>query len=150
MANDLNQCQFIGRLGKDPEQESMPNGNAVTKLSLAVGEKYKDKNTGQNVENTEWIRVVAFGRLAEIMGQYLTKGSKIYLSGKMKTRMWEKDNQKHYSTEIIANSMQMLDSKPAQQDYRGHTGSNQANPTYQQPQQQAPGGFDDFDDDIPF
>lgn len=143
MANDLNQCQFIGRLGKDPEIKYMPNGDPVANMSIACGWKGKDK------EGTEWIRVVAFGKLAEIMGEYLRKGSQVYISGSMRTRSWEKDGQKHYSTEIVADKMQMLggksdgkqESQTAQQDYRGHAGSNQANPTY------APAAG--FDDELP-
>ena len=113
MSNDLNNCSFIGRLGDDPSQKSMPNGNAVTNISIAVGEQWKDKQTGQKQESTEWVRIVAFGKLAEIMGQYLNKGSKIYVSGKMKTRKWQdQSGADRYSTEVIANQMQMLDSQP--------------------------------------
>ena len=111
MAKDLNQCNFIGRLGADPDMRSMPNGDAVANLSIAVNDDYKD-GSGNEVKQTEWVRIVAYRRLAEVMGQYLRKGSKVFISGKMKTRKWT-DNQgvEKYSTEIIASDMQMLDSR---------------------------------------
>jgi len=111
MPNDLNLCQFIGRLGKDPETSATPSGTTVTKVSIAVGEQWKDK-AGQKKESTTWVSVVAFGKLAEIMGQYLKKGSKVYLSGKMSTRKWQdKSGQDRYTTEIIAGDMQMLEGR---------------------------------------
>jgi single-strand DNA-binding protein len=113
MARGVNKVILIGTLGRDPESRYMPNGNAVCNLSLATDESYNDKNTGQRVDKTEWHRVVAFGRLAEIMTQYLKKGSKAYIEGKLQTREWEKDGIKRYSTEIIANDMTMLDSRNA-------------------------------------
>jgi len=107
MANDLNLCQFIGRLGKDPEQRFLPNGDAVVNFTLAVGWKGKDK------EGCEWVNVVAFKKLAEIISQYLTKGSQVYVAGKMRTRQWQdKDGQIRYSTEVVADQMQMLGGKP--------------------------------------
>lgn len=156
--SDLNQCNFIGRLGNDPEQRSMPNGNAVTSLSIAVGEQWKDKQTGQKQERTEWVRVTAFGKLAEIMGQYLNKGSQVYISGKIRTRKWQdKDTgADRYSTEIVADQMQMLGSKQPAQD-GGY--QNQQNPAYQQqgnepnnqqqPAQQPVNNYDDSGS-IPF
>jgi len=159
MSNDLNQCSFIGRLGEDPAQKSMPNGNAVTNISIAVGEQWKDKQTGQKQEATEWVRIVAFGKLAEIMGQYLSKGSKVYVSGKMKTRKWQdQSGNDRYSTEIVAKDMQMLDSRnqqsaPAQQQ-QPHQQAPQSGGYAQQstPQQQAPQqqGSYEFDDDVGF
>lgn len=140
MSKDLNKCMFIGRLGNDPEVRAMPNGNPVASLSIACGDDYKDKN-GQKVEQTEWVRVVAFGRLAEVMAEYLRKGSKIYIEGKMRTRSWDKDGQKHYATEIVASEMLMLDSKG---DAKPTTTHSQAQQDFQQPEQ------DSFDDDIPF
>jgi single-strand DNA-binding protein len=141
MSNDLNQCQFIGRLGNDPETKFLPTGGAVTNISIACGEKWKDKQTGQPQEWTEWVRVVAFGKLAEIMGEYLRKGSQVYISGSMRTRSWDKDGQKHYSTEIVADKMQMLggksDGQPSQQ--------KQAQPAQQGYSQPASG----FDDELP-
>ena len=139
MSNDLNQCNFIGRLGKSPEVAFMPNGDAVCNFTIAVGEQYKDKQTGQKVENTNWVRVVAFRRLAEIIGEYLNKGSKIYISGKFRERKWQdKDGQDRYTTEIIASNMQMLDSKG---DSGGgqYAGQGQGAPSSAPPpQQQAP------------
>lgn len=103
MANDLNQCQFIGRMGKDPEQRFLPNGDAVVNFSLAVGWKGKDK------EGCEWVNVVAFKKLAEIIAQYCAKGQQVYISGKMRTRKWQdKEGQDRYSVEIVADQMQML------------------------------------------
>lgn len=108
MANDLNRCEFIGRLGKDPETRHAPDGGAICNFSLAVGWKTSGK------EGTEWVRVVAFGKLAEICGEYLTKGKQIYVSGRMTTRKWaDKDTgQDRYSTEIVADHLQMLGTKP--------------------------------------
>lgn len=141
MSKDLNKCQFIGRLGKDVEIRYTPSGTACASFSLAVGDDYKDKS-GRKVEQTEWVKISAFDKLAEIMNQYLKKGSLIYIEGKMKTRSYEKDGVKVYSTEIIADQMQMLggndapkqESKPAQ----NHKPSQQTTTD------------DDFDGDIPF
>lgn len=114
MANDLNQCNFIGNLGDDPTVRYMPEGGAVANFNIACGWKTKEKS------GTEWIRIVVYGRLAEICGEYLRKGSKIFVSGRFKTRKWtDKDNIERYTTEIVANEMQMLDGnqgqRPAQQ-----------------------------------
>jgi single-strand DNA-binding protein len=125
----------------------MPSGDAVATLSLATSESWKDKNTGEQVEKTEWHRVVMFKRLAEIAGEYLKKGSKVYIEGRLQTRKWQgQDGQDRYTTEIVANDMQMLDSRG------GGTGNfNQAPAASNaQPQSAPAGGFDDFDDDIPF
>ena len=167
MSKDLNLCQFIGRLGKDPEIRYMPNGNAVANFSIACGDDYKDKNTGQKVEQTNWINVVIFGKLAEIVQQYVHKGSKIYISGKHVTRKWQdQSGQDRYTTEIVAGDMQMLDGKPEgsssgqndqqynqapQQQQRPQQSAPQQRPQQRQqaPQQQAP-NFDYFDDDVPF
>jgi single-strand DNA-binding protein len=105
MANDLNQCQFIGRLGKDPEQRFMSNGDAVASFSIAVGWKTKEK------EGAEWVNITAFGKLAEICTQYLTKGSQVFIQGRMKTDEYEKDGIKLYSTKIVAEKLQMLGGK---------------------------------------
>jgi len=124
----INKVILIGTLGRDPEIRYLPNGNAVCSLSVATDEGYKDKNTGQQVDATEWHRVEMFGRLAEVAGEYLKKGSKAYFEGKLKTDEYEKDGVKRYSTKIIANEMTMLDSKPeGQQQNQGYA-----------PQQQAP------------
>lgn len=129
MAKSINKVQLIGTLGRDPEVRYMPNGNAVANLSLATDESYNDKQTGQKVEQTEWHRLVIYGKLAEIVQQYLKKGSRAYFEGKLKTREWEKDGIKHYTTEIVASDMVMLDGK--------QQGQYQQQPQqYQQPQQQ--------------
>ena len=149
---------LIGNLGQDPEVRFMPNGNAVCNFSLATTEKWKDKTTGQPVEKTEWHRVSIFGKLAEIAGQYLRKGSKVYIEGRNQTREWEKDGVKRYTTEVIVDmrgAMQMLDGKqdgqqqgqaPAQQQQQ----TQQQRPQQQQNQQAAPASYDEFDSDIPF
>lgn len=114
MSNDLNRCEFIGRLGKDPEVRYSPDGAAVCNFSLAVGWKTKEK------EGVEWIRIVAFGKLAEICGEYLNKGKQVYVSGRMATRKWtDKDTgQDRYSTEIVADQMQMLGGKSEESEER--------------------------------
>ncbi|MEH6912209.1 MAG: single-stranded DNA-binding protein [Oceanicoccus sp.] len=175
MARGINKVILIGNLGNDPEQKSMPNGNAVTNITVATSESWKDKQTGQQQERTEWHRVVFFNRLAEIAGQYLSKGSKVYLEGSLRTRKWQdQGGQDRYTTEIVANEMQMLDSRGGgsqqggghQNDGYGQQAPQQQSPPQQaqqpqqQPRQQAPqqapqptapsGNFDDFDDDIPF
>jgi len=106
MSNDLNRCQFIGRLGRDVETRYIPDGTAIANFSLAVGWKTKEK------EGTEWVRVQAWGRLGEICGKYLHKGSLVYIEGRMQTRSWEdKDGNKRYTTEVLASKMQMLDTR---------------------------------------
>lgn len=152
MANDLNLCQFIGRLGRDPEQSYMPNGNAVCKISIAVGESWKDQS-GQKQERTTWVPIVAFGKLAEIMGQYLAKGSRIYISGKFQVRKWQgQDGQDRYTTEIIASNMQMLDARnDDNQGRQQNTRSQSAPPQQQQRGAPPPQQTNDFyEDDIPF
>lgn len=145
MANDLNLCQFIGRLGKDPETRYLPNGDAAVSVSLAVGWKTKDK------EGTEWVRVSAFGRLAEIIAEYLKKGSQVYVAGRFTTRKWEdKNGETRYSTEIVADRMQMLGSK---QD--GEAAPRQASAAdYQRAKDGAAKKVENWaegiDDDIPF
>ena len=128
----VNKVIIIGTLGRDPEMRYLPNGNAVCSLSIATDEGYKDKNTGQQVDKTEWHKVEVFGRLAEITGEYLKKGSKAYFEGKLKTDEYEKDGIKRYSTKIIAHEMTMLDSKQDGQQNQGYA------PQQQTPQQQAP------------
>ena len=107
MSNDLNQCNFIGRLGADPETRYMPNGDGVCSFRIAVGWKTKEK------EGAEWVSITAFGKLSEICAQYLTKGSQVFVSGRMKTEEYEKDGIKRYSTKIVADRMQMLGGKPS-------------------------------------
>ena len=133
MSRGVNKVILLGNVGGDPEVRHMPNGNAVANITLATSESWKDKQTGQQQEKTEWHRIVFFGRLAEVVGQYVRKGSKLYIEGKLQTREWEKDGVKRYTTEIVVDingQMQMLDS-PQQQ------GGQQAQQQYQQrPQQQ--------------
>jgi len=128
MASDLNLCQFIGRLGRDPEIKFTQSGAAVANFTLACGEKYKTK-AGEQVENTEWVRCVAWRRLAEVIGEYLTKGSQVYISGKMQTRKWEdKEGVTRYTTEIIVAQMQMLGSKGERQPEPQGTNPVQGDP----------------------
>lgn len=141
MARGVNKVILIGNLGKDPETRYTPNGSAVTNLTLATDESYKDKNSGQMVPKTEWHRIVIFGKIAEIAAQYLHKGSKVYLEGKLQTRKWQgQDGQDRYTTEVVIDingQMQMLDSKSGDQGQAGNNnqqGGGQNN--YQQPQQQ--------------
>ena len=146
MANDLNKFQCIGRLGKDPEIKIMASGSALVNFSVALGETWKDKQSGEKQEKTEWVNIVAFGKLAEIIGKYLNKGSQVYLEGKLQTRKWtDKEGNDRWSTEIIANNMQMLGSKGE----RSNDGQQSGQPS--QPAQGG-GGFNSFDDDsvIPF
>lgn len=150
MSNDLNSCSFIGRLGKDPEVRYAPSGDAIASFSIAVGSQWKDKN-GEKQEATEWVNVTAFGKLGEICGEYLKKGSQIFLSGRMKTEKWQdKDGHDRYSTKIIADKMQMLGSKSEHQAKREYD----SNPPGMLGGQPAPaktsGAFDDLEDDIPF
>lgn len=175
-ARGINKVIIVGNLGQDPETRYMPSGGAVTNISIATSETWKDKNTGQQQERTEWHRVVFFNRLAEIAGEYLRKGSKVYIEGALRTRKWQDQNtgQDRYTTEIVANEMQMLDSRggdnmgggagfnqtPQQQAPQQNYGQQQNNQPqgggFQQqsaPQaapQQQPAGMNDFDDDIPF
>lgn len=109
----VNKVILVGNVGQDPETRYMPNGGAVTNVTLATSETWKDKNTGENQERTEWHRVVFYQRLAEIVAEYVKKGSKLYIEGRLQTRSWEQDGVKRYTTEIIANEMQMLDSRGA-------------------------------------
>ncbi len=112
MARGINKVILIGNLGADPETRFMPSGGAVTKLRLATSESWKDRNTGENQERTEWHRVVFFGRLGEIAGEYLKMGSKVYVEGSIRTNKWQdQSGQDRYTTEIVANERQMLDSR---------------------------------------
>lgn len=112
MARGVNKCILIGHLGDDPEIKYMPSGGAVANISIATTESWKDKNTGEKVEKTEWHRVTFYQRLAEIVGEYLKKGSQVYIEGRLQTRKWQaKDGTDRYTTEIIASEMQMLGGK---------------------------------------
>lgn len=145
----VNKVILIGNLGQDPEVRYMPNGNAVANVTLATSESWKDKNTGETQERTEWHRVVFFRRLAEVVGEYCKKGSKIYVEGRLQTRKWQdQGGQDRYTTEIVADQMQMLDSRGG-----GSAGFDNERPR-QQSNQGAPAAAPmpdaDFDDDIPF
>lgn len=156
MARGINKVILVGNLGNDPDTRYLPDGGAVTNISVATSESWKDKNTGQQNDRTEWHRVVFFRRLAEIAGEYLKKGSKVYIEGKLRTRQYEKEGQRHYSTEIVADEMQMLDSRgdnmgggggfnqPARQNAPQGGGNSAPAPAYDTPPPE------DFDDDIPF
>lgn len=157
MARGINKVILVGNLGKDPEVRYMANGQAVANVTIATSESWKDKNTGEQHEKTEWHRVVFWRRLAEIVGEYLKKGSKIYVEGKLQTRKWQ-DNQgqDRYTTEIVASEMQMLDSRGG----GGQGGDNQSSgsnnysdnspPPIEQGQAPQTATAGDFDDDIPF
>ncbi|WP_138438025.1 single-stranded DNA-binding protein [Marinobacter shengliensis] len=174
MSRGVNKVILIGNLGQDPETRYTPNGNAVVNLNLATDESYKDRQTGQMVPKTEWHRVVMFGKVAEVAGQYLRKGSKVYIEGKLQTRKWQnRDGQDVYTTEVVVDingQMQMLDSRgadggmnqgapagrPQQSGNSAPAGQQNNAPAqqtggYSQPSQGSmPEPVDDFDDDIPF
>lgn len=138
MGRSINKVQLIGSLGGDVEVKQLPNGNAVANISLATDEGYVEKATGNKVDKTEWHRLVVYGKLAEICGQYLKKGSKAFFEGKLATRQWEKDGVKMYTTEIVANEMMMLDSRPANDMNQGMNTQAYAAPQAQPMQQAAP------------
>lgn len=141
----INKVIILGNLGQDPEVRYMPNGNAVTNCSIATSESWKDKNSGQDQERTEWHRVVFFGKLAEIAGEYLRKGSKVYIEGSLRTRKWQDQNgADRYTTEIVADEMQMLDSK------QSDSNQNPAPRRDTQQPQEAQFPTEQYDDDIPF
>ncbi len=166
----VNKVIILGNVGKDPETRFLPNGGAVTNLTIATSESWKDKQTGEQKEKTEWHRVVIFGKLAEIAAEYLKKGSKVYIEGALQTRKWtNQQGQDQYTTEIVLQGfggvMQMLDGKPQDQQAPQQQGGGFQQ--QQAPQQAAQGGFQqqapqqqakvnpqepsiDFDDDIPF
>lgn len=144
MARGVNKVILIGNLGKDPEVRYTPNGVAVANFTLATSETWKDKQTGENQERTEWHRVVLFARLGEIAGEYLRKGSKAYVEGRLQTRKWQdKSGQDRYTTEIVAESLQLLDSKGGNAPDTSSTASDKS----EMPQTAS---ADNFDDDIPF
>jgi len=164
MARGVNKVILVGTCGQDPETRYLPSGNAVTNLSLATSEQWTDKQTGQRVEKTEWHRVSLFGKVAEIAGEYLRKGSQVYIEGKLQTREWEKDGIKRYTTEIIVDmqgTMQLLGGRPegaGSGEQRQSRPAPQREPQQQAPRQSAPQqqkpqpaqDYDSFDDDIPF
>lgn len=142
-ARGINKVIIVGNLGRDPEVRYMPSGSAVTQVSVATSTSWKDKQSGEMQERTEWHRIVFFNRLAEIAGEYLKKGSKIYIEGSLRTQKWQdKNGADRYTTEIVANEMQMLDSRGGAQT----GGFDQSQPAASAP---APAA-ENFDDDIPF
>jgi single-strand DNA-binding protein len=152
MARGINKVILIGNLGSDPEVKYMPSGDAVANFSLATSDGWKDKQTGEQQERTEWHRICMYARLAEIAGEYLKKGSKVYIEGSLRTRKWQDQNGvEKYTTEIIANNMQMLDTRGTS----GAQGSYSAPSTndYEPAQAQSPAQVampQTFDDEIPF
>ena len=164
----VNKVIIVGNLGRDPETRYMPNGEAVTNIAVATTESWKDKNSGEKKELTEWHRITFYRKLAEIAGQYLKKGSQIYIEGRLQTRKWtDKENVERYTTEIIADSMQMLGSRqgmggsaPSDDEYssapapRQNVGNSSAGSSAPASRPAAPSrpapNFSDMDDDIPF
>lgn len=143
----VNKVIIVGNVGRDPETRYMPSGDAVTNISVATSDRYKDKQTGEMKENTEWHRIAFFGKLAEIAGQYLKKGSQVYVEGRLRTRKWtDQSGQEKYSTEIIADSMQMLG---ARMSGSGEESSGRSKPT-ESPSSSGASALDAMDDDIPF
>jgi len=149
----VNKVILIGNLGKDPETRYLPSGEALTSFSIATSETWKDKTSGEKKEATEWHRISAFGKLAEICGEYLRKGSQVYIEGSLRTRKWQdKEGQDRYTTEVRADQMRMLGSRGGSEGGGGgmrepaaaSTGSSKA------PAKKSGGSFDDMDDDIPF
>jgi single-strand DNA-binding protein len=166
----VNRVTILGNVTKDPEQRYLPSGGAVTNITIATSEQWKDKDTGQKQEKSEFHRVVFFNKLAEIVNEYVRKGSKIYIEGSLRTRSWDQDGVTKYATEIVANEMQLLDSrnggpaavqsndpeprKPGETNSMGYmasgraVGGTRAAPANSAPQR--PAEFDNFDEDIPF
>lgn len=141
MSKGINKVILVGHLGKDPETKYMPSGGAVTNITLATSESWKDKNTGEKQEKTEWHRVVFFNKLAEIVGEYLTKGSQVYVEGSLRTRKWQnKEGVDQYTTEIVASEMQMLGGNRASSQPNTSSAPASSNTDPDRP----------FDDDIPF
>ena len=151
MARGINKVILVGNLGADPETRYTPSGTAITSIRIATSESWKDKQTGEQQERTEWHRVEFFARLAEIAGEYLKKGSQVYIEGKLRTDEYEKEGVKRWSTKIIADEMQMLGSRDmgepegASAPRSPGAGGGGAKPTAK-----SGGKFDDFEDDIPF
>ena len=143
----INKVILIGNLGADPEVRYTPNGNAVANLTLATSSGWKDKQSGERQERTEWHRIVFFNRLAEIVGEYLKKGSKVYIEGSLRTRKWQdKNGVDRYTTEIIANEMQMLDSRGG----NGNAHSESQSQSHPETESPSAASDDSFEDDIPF
>lgn len=149
MARGVNKVIIVGNLGADPEVRYMPSGSAVTNIRVATSEGWKDKQSGETQERTEWHRIVFFNRLAEIASEYLRKGSKVYIEGSLRTNKWQdQSGNERYTTEIIANTMQMLDSKGGN---AGGMYDNQSSASESSPMPVSePAMTADYDDDIPF
>jgi single-strand DNA-binding protein len=156
MARGINKVILIGNLGADPETRSMPSGTQVANLRIATTDSFKDKQTNEWQERTEWHRVALFGRLAEVAGEYLRKGAKVYIEGSLRTRKWQdKEGKDRYSTEIVGNEMQMLDSRGGGAGGGGQGGggmneSRSSRSSSPEPEPMGGGGREEFDDDIPF
>jgi single-strand DNA-binding protein len=152
----LNRVMLIGNLGADPEMRYLPSGDAVANIRIATTESWKDKASGEKKEETEWHRVSFFGKLAEIAGEYLKKGSPVYVEGRIKTRKWQdKDGQDRYSTEVVADRMQMLGSRggmgaPTGADSAQGYSEERSSSASAKPAVKSGAKFDDFEDDIPF
>ncbi len=148
----VNKCIFIGNLGRDPEMRYMPSGDAIANFSIACTDTFKDKS-GAKQERTEWIRVAMFGKLAEIAGEYLKKGSQVYIEGRMQTRKWQnKEGQDQYTTEIVADRMQMLGGRGGSNSFEVVDTDQSAPPPQSSAgsSRPAPSSINDMDDDIPF
>lgn len=148
MAGSLNKVMLIGRLGRDPEIRYSQDGRAVVNFSMATSQQWSDRDSGEKKERTDWHRVVVFGKLAEICSQYLSKGRLVYIEGRLQTRSYEQDGVTKYITEVVANDMQMLESKNAAQFADNAAPSNTSGGP-SAPQSQSSSG-NEFDDDIPF
>jgi single-strand DNA-binding protein len=154
MARGINKVILIGHLGADPETRAMPSGMTVANMRLATTESWKDKQSGEQQERTEWHNVALFGRLGEIAAEYLRKGSQVYIEGRLRTRKWQdKEGRDRYTTEIVANEMQMLGGRGGAAGATGGGGSSEPAPRAEHAEAAAGGAGasrDDFDDDIPF
>ena len=152
MARGINKVIIVGNLGGDPETRYMPSGSAVTNLTVATNESWKDKQTGEQKDRTEWHKVAMFNRLAEIAAEYLRKGSQVYIEGKLRTRKWQdKNGQDRWTTEIVADEMQMLGGRGGSGGGAGGGSAPMSSSSGSAPQSAPPQpGPDDFDDDIPF
>jgi single-strand DNA-binding protein len=155
MARSVNKVTLIGNLGNDPEMKALPSGSQVANLSIATTDSWRDKSSGEMQERTEWHRVVCFDRLAEICGQYLKKGSRIYMEGSLRTRSWEQEGQKRYSTEIVGREMMMLDGRGDSDMSSQNSSPRPQNTAVAQPQPQPPPVSQpmpdpNIDDEIPF
>jgi single-strand DNA-binding protein len=147
----VNKVILVGNLGADPETRYMPSGDAITNIRLATTDRWKDKASGEMKEATEWHRVAFFGRLAEIAGEYLKKGSPVYVEGRIRTRKWQdKEGQDRYSTEIVADNMQLLGSRGGAGEPAAPREGNSPGGMKQVQKKSTPGGLAEMDDDIPF